>query len=179
MGQSALPTVGDAYQAPGVRDVELSAPVAGIPGGDRATETEWLLVRLNAEPVGALRVPVPAGGVTSEAVAAAILAELGDEIVAAARRPVTADDLLAGLRPSDGIGARADETANRRANARAHGPAITVVICTRGDPSGLRRSLESLLRLDYPRWRALVVDNAPSDDGPRQVVADLAATAPP
>lgn len=186
MDKSALPTVGDAYQAPGVRDVELSAPVAGIPGGDRATETEWLLVRLHGEPMGAVRVPVAAGGVTPAGVATAIWAELSDEIVATAGRPVTGEDLLLGLvqrddadRRADAVAdRRADAVADRRAEARANGPAITVVICTRDNPSGLRRGLESLLGLDYPRWRALVVDNAPSDDGPRRVVAEFATRAP-
>jgi glycosyltransferase involved in cell wall biosynthesis len=178
MDQSALPTVGDAYQAPGVRDVELSAPVGGISGGDRPTETEWLLVRLDGEPIGAVRVRVPAGGVTAEIVTAAIWAELSDEIVAAAGPAVTEEDLLGGLEPGGDPSPRADAVADRRADARANGPAITVVICTRDNPSGLRRGLESLLGLDYPRWRALVVDNAPSDDGPQRVVAEFAARAP-
>ena len=48
-------------------------------------------------------------------------------------------------------------------------PGCTVVICTRDRPAELDRCLEAVLRLDYPAFEALVVDNAPNSPLARQV----------
>lgn len=48
----------------------------------------------------------------------------------------------------------------RQERARADGPDITAIICTRDRPDGLARCLESLQSQDYPRLAILVVDNA-------------------
>lgn len=50
-------------------------------------------------------------------------------------------------------------------------PPCTVVICTRDRPELLDRCLAALAGLTYPRYDVLVVDNAPSDDRARLVVA--------
>ncbi len=151
------------YRAPGVRDIELSEPLAGIDGGDRATETEWLLVRLHSEPLGALRVPVPPEGVTAEALADVIGAEYG----------YPATDILNGLDVPE-----SPESVAAQDEALTSGPDITVAICTRDNADGVRQCLESLLGMEYPRWRALVVDNAPSDSATRELVEELAARGP-
>ena len=51
---------------------------------------------------------------------------------------------------------------------------LTVVIPTRGDPEGLRRTLGSVLAGDHPALTVLVVDQAPQDDRTRLAVAALA-----
>lgn len=56
-------------------------------------------------------------------------------------------------------------------------PRILVAIPTRNRPADLRRCLESLARVAYPRWEALVVDQS-DDTGARTVVADLAPALP-
>lgn len=55
-------------------------------------------------------------------------------------------------------------------------PNLTIAICTRNRSESLHRALQSLARLDYPAEKLdlLVVDNAPSDDTTRQVVASFA-----
>jgi len=52
-----------------------------------------------------------------------------------------------------------------------------VVVCTRERPDGLARTLDSVLAQRYPRFRVLVVDNAPVSDGTVRVVAEAAARA--
>jgi glycosyltransferase involved in cell wall biosynthesis len=50
---------------------------------------------------------------------------------------------------------------------------ISVVICTRNRPEQLARCLRSLVNLSQPPQQIIVVDNAPSDDNTRQVVAQI------
>jgi glycosyltransferase involved in cell wall biosynthesis len=50
-------------------------------------------------------------------------------------------------------------------------PGVTVVVCTRDRPEALARCLASLVVQDYGRYQVMVVDNAPTTDGARQVVA--------
>jgi len=49
---------------------------------------------------------------------------------------------------------------------------ITVVVCTRDRGALLRESLEAIRAIDYPLVEVLVVDNAPSDDETRALLAD-------
>ncbi|HIK04017.1 MAG TPA: glycosyltransferase [Trichormus sp. M33_DOE_039] len=50
---------------------------------------------------------------------------------------------------------------------------ISVVICTRNRPEQLERCLRSLLNLSHPPQQIIVVDNAPSNDTTRQIVAQI------
>ncbi|HMS76243.1 glycosyltransferase family 2 protein [Gordonia sp. (in: high G+C Gram-positive bacteria)] len=50
-------------------------------------------------------------------------------------------------------------------------PPMSVVLCTRERPEDLRGALDSLLRVDYPEFEIIVVDNAPVTDGTERVVA--------
>ncbi|MEJ1933974.1 glycosyltransferase, partial [Nostoc sp. NIES-2111] len=50
---------------------------------------------------------------------------------------------------------------------------ISVVICTRNRPEQLARCLRSLLNLSQPPQQIIVVDNAPSDDTTREMVAQI------
>ena len=58
-------------------------------------------------------------------------------------------------------------------------PSLTVAICTKDRPENLARCLESLLKLQKPksesssRFEILVVDNAPSDEQTKELVASL------
>jgi GT2 family glycosyltransferase len=75
-------------------------------------------------------------------------------------------DLLRGLRtlPVPPIPRTAPETT----------PHITVVISTRDRAESLRASLGAVLRVDYPDFDVIVVDNAPSTSDTRDVVAEFA-----
>lgn len=52
-------------------------------------------------------------------------------------------------------------------------PPITVVVCTRDRTETLARCLAALAALDYPDRQILVVDNAPTSDATRSLVASL------
>ena len=52
------------------------------------------------------------------------------------------------------------------------GPGITAAICTRDRPRMLERSIASLLAQSEPPEEIVVVDNAPSSDAARQLVAE-------
>src|SRR5437016_5283605 len=45
----------------------------------------------------------------------------------------------------------------------------SVVVCTRNRPDHLNRCLEALSSVSYPRFDALVVDNAPADSRAKEV----------
>lgn len=53
------------------------------------------------------------------------------------------------------------------------GPTITVAVCTRDRSDLLQTCLDGLLRLDPPPHELLVIDNAPTDDRTRDLVAAL------
>jgi GT2 family glycosyltransferase len=50
---------------------------------------------------------------------------------------------------------------------------VSVVVCTRNRPEQLVRCLRSLQNLSQPPLQIIVVDNAPSDDATRQLVAQM------
>jgi len=52
-------------------------------------------------------------------------------------------------------------------------PSTSVVLCTRDRADQLRGALDSLLALDHPDFEVVIVDNAPSDDATRELVAAL------
>jgi glycosyltransferase involved in cell wall biosynthesis len=155
-----------------VHDIDLSAPLPTVdavdPGGRRVVQA-WLLVRLFTEPVGTVLVDVPDAGLAPRELAAAIDAELG-----AALRPRLAELSLDAV-PTGGI-TPATEPAflTRRREILAAAPPITVVLCTRERPGALARCLDSLLGQQYPRFRVLVVDNAPATDATAEVVRSAA-----
>lgn len=138
-----------------VLDVELTGPLPSIDGIDpagRRVERAWVLVRQFTQPIGALLLDVPPLGMAAADLAAAIDREIP---------PAT--------RPEPGYLAR-------RAEVLTDAPHITVVVCTRERPDGLARSLDSVLAQRYPRFRVLVVDNAPVSDGTVRVVAEAGAS---
>src|SRR5918992_831013 len=53
-------------------------------------------------------------------------------------------------------------------------PVGDVIVPTARRPDAIRTCLESLRRLDYPRFRVLVVDNAPEEPATREVVEAVA-----
>lgn len=52
-------------------------------------------------------------------------------------------------------------------------PSLTVAICTKDRPENLARCLQSLLNLQAPasKWEILVIDNAPTDERTKEIVA--------
>ncbi len=160
-----------------VQDLELGQrlpDISAIDGRGRRAEQVWLLVRLFSEPLGLLALDLPATGLSAVEVARAVNERYGDAI----RERIVA----AGGHPGPGAVVDGVQTPSvppflaRRADVLRDAPPITVVICTRERPEALVKCLDSVLAQDYPAFRVLVVDNAPTTDATERVARRAAAT---
>jgi glycosyltransferase involved in cell wall biosynthesis len=161
-----------------VCDMDVADSLTFVPpvSGGRRVERAWILVRAFTEPLGYLMLDVPPSGLTPHAIAAAINRTFGPLVRAKAE---SAGAQLPGGVPVDGI--RTPQTPPylaERQRTLVDAPPITVVICTRGRPAGLRVTVASVLAQQYPRFRVLVVDNAPENDEVERAVHELAAWGP-
>jgi glycosyltransferase involved in cell wall biosynthesis len=132
-----------------VTQVDLSTPLAPIPTDERYAAL-WILVRVGRRPIGWVRVR---------------RAAVGDVIAPDVLQQLVAEQL--GLQVIDAFRNRTYAVPDGEPNL----PSMSVVVCTRERPDVLERQLESLLRLDYPNYEIIVVDNAPRTNGTRDVVA--------
>jgi glycosyltransferase involved in cell wall biosynthesis len=159
-----------------VLDVELSEAlpaIAAIGADGRRVAQAWMLVRLFNEPIGTALVDVPESGLAPRDLAGAINAQLGTALA-----PRLADLALSEL-PLGGITQAAEPAfLARRREVLATAPHITVVVCTRERPGELARCLDSLLAQQYPRFRIVVVDNAPVTGATAEVVRSAARRGP-
>jgi GT2 family glycosyltransferase len=160
-----------------VLSVELSEGIPAVAGGGNADGAAYaavqVLVRLYGRPLGLLRIPLPAEGLTAEQHGAAIIQQLAEPIDHHLER----DGLqpLATL-PTQGIGWNGPCAVRQPPAAVA--PPATVVVPTCGRPDVLRRCLEALTSLDYPDYEVLVVDNTPHLPGTKELVAAYEAVNP-
>jgi len=128
-------------------------------------------VRIFGEPIGLLNEAVPPKGLDPHELACVIAREFGPTL-----RERMEDCGLswpgelptAGLQPP-----RVPRFLESRERVLREGPQMTIAVCTRDRTDGLRTLLESLRLQEYRRLRVLVVDNAPSDQRTRRLVADL------
>jgi cellulose synthase/poly-beta-1,6-N-acetylglucosamine synthase-like glycosyltransferase len=153
-----------------VLSVELSEGIPSVPGGGSADGAAYaavqVLVRLHGHPLGLLRIPLPAEGLTAEQHGAVIVQQLAEPIDHHLER-----DGLQPLAtfPAQGVGWSRPCTLAQPPPAMA--PPATVVVPTCGRPDVLRRCLEALTSLDYPDYEVLVVDNTPHLPGTKELVA--------
>lgn len=156
-----------------VRDVDLADPLPAIPSVDasgRRSMRAWLLVRMYTEPLGTVLVDLPRDGLTATELGSAIERELGPRI---RHRAGEVGVRTTGPMGVDGIVPRRSVPyVDQRDRVLADAPHLTVVVCTRNQPVGLRRLLESVQESVYPRYRILVVDNAPTDDRTERVARE-------
>ncbi len=147
-----------------VTEVELCEPLSATDGGGDAQPSDgaWLvLVRLDSEPLGVVRVE-PASAMSPRGLAERIWAQLGAQI---AERAPTIDGAAFAASADTGLDvSRGTGYAERRATMLEKAPRITIVLCTRDRPAGLRRTLEALSGQRYPDFEVLVVDNASATD---------------
>jgi glycosyltransferase involved in cell wall biosynthesis len=132
-----------------VLQIDLNAPLAPIPTSERYAAL-WILVRVGRRPIGWVRVRRAAVGavVTPDMLHALIAEQIGLQVIDAFRNrqyelPDDADPRTL--------------------------PSMSVVVCTREHPDVLERQLHSLMRLHYPKYEVVVVDNAPRTDRTRKV----------
>lgn len=138
-------------------DVEVTHPLPTLSLTEQETGIA-LIVRRHDKPVGFLMLELPASKVISpEELAQLISREIGSKLLQ--------ENLRKELKGSG-------ETAPSF-------PSLTVAICTKDRPENVARCLDSLLKLQQseseasPRFEILVVDNAPSDDQTKEIVAAL------
>jgi glycosyltransferase involved in cell wall biosynthesis len=141
--------------------VDLDASLPAIPPCTHGAQ--WVLVRLHGRPLGV--VYPPAAGCNAAGLGRLILAQRGWSV---ARHLAAAN--LADARSI------ADLSSLPRACPRAPSiPAltVTVAVCTRNRAAQLPECLDAVAAIDYPPQQLdiVVVDNAPSDDSTREVVA--------
>jgi glycosyltransferase involved in cell wall biosynthesis len=141
--------------------VDLDTSLPAIPPCTHGAQ--WVLVRLHSRPVGV--VYPPASGCDPAELGRLILAQRGWSIA-----QHLAADHLAEARSLD------DLSSLPRSCPRAPSTptlTVTVAVCTRNRAAQLPECLDALAALDYPASQLdiVVVDNAPSDESTRDVVA--------
>lgn len=177
------------YTPVSVVDIDLARPYEfRRPGGGPPVRPEGpvlALVRLHGHPLGL----VPASGAPAADDAPADLwwsiagtacrrfaAPLARHLAAdgaPGRLPASraADTITAERRSSQGsTDAAPPPCQSARLRALDTAPPVSVIVATHDRPGFLRECLNSLLRMDYPRFEVIVVDNAPSDDTTERLV---------
>jgi glycosyltransferase involved in cell wall biosynthesis len=147
--------------------IELDEYLPPIPASNNGTRygSVQILVRLHRVPLGIVELPLPEDVLTPETYARVIWEQLGDVINTHLKR-----DSLSKLTSLPVKGLSYVETPSCILEERRlleEPPLISVVICTRERPKMLRNCLESVFKLDYPRYEVVVVDNAPKTDSTR------------
>jgi len=145
-------------------EVEIGQPLADISAHDENTDRYYrralCLVRLHTQPLGQVELQLDEHGVSADEYAARIWQALSEKINAHLRQdglPEASGLSELGL-SSSSIPACLEE----RACFVAQAPFVSVIVPTHDRPEQVRRCVQSLLALHYPRYEIIVVDNAPS-----------------
>jgi GT2 family glycosyltransferase len=141
--------------------IELDEPVADLQLSGALYGDARVLVRLHREPLGIVTVPVSSSGaVLRETLMASVERELGPALRA----------------HLDRYECRADEPlcAGHKTAAGPY-PSVSVIVPTAARPERLRACLSSIMKLTYPDFEVVVVDNRPDDPSTREVVDELVA----
>jgi GT2 family glycosyltransferase len=130
-----------------------------------------LLIRIHGAPIGQLTIQVEPELTLPTRARAAARAELAQVV----------ESHRSWDQQFDRLSERAEWAARvacpqRRADRLGTG--LSVIICTRDRPATLRDCLISLRRVSYDPIEFLIVDNAPSDDATKSVVAELSGIDP-
>jgi len=141
--------------------VELSQALPAIQVDARYAAVN-ILVRLHSTPLGLVELPRGSGLLQPETYSKQIWHELhysiNQHLQADGLSPITQLDQL-------GIVVDSEPHCQRQTQALlADLPTISVVICTHERAESLEICLDSVLKLNYPRYDIVVVDNAPRTD---------------
>ena len=167
------PTNPDFFRPIAVTEVELQSGLQSIDCSclRPISSSVLTLVRLHTQPIGLVRLDID-GPNRPVRWARAVRGALGPEIDAHARsdhRPMPPTrSLWAGWTDPD------PPCLAARATVLADAPPVTVVIATRERPDQLAVCLASLLRVEYPNFDVLVVDNDSESDETERLVKEVA-----
>jgi glycosyltransferase involved in cell wall biosynthesis len=146
-------------------------PAHPLSNSDQPFETARILVRVAGEPVGFATIPLGGRALDRPTVVEAIEHDLGPTVSAELDRQG-----LPGLQAlAEREGEPAPPTSIREDDA---GTSATIVVCTRDRAEMLGGCLKSLMRLEHESLDFLIVDNAPSDDSTRDLIAEIAGQDP-
>ena len=155
------------WVSPPVIELELSEPLSDMARFEGRRSVQALLT-WNGVPCAWYEIPVAGNGLATSRLVEDIAAKYFDSIA----RRLLREHLLAGNLPSiEAFYATAPRPPEP--DAVAHGPSVSVVLCTRNRPDDLRRCIRAIGNLQPAPLEILVVDNAPSDDRSREVVSGV------
>jgi GT2 family glycosyltransferase len=160
-----------AFKPTRVLEIELEDPLvfvpSELPSGQRH-EQALALVRLHSRPLGLVELAVGDLALSPEECAAQVWRALGarinEHLVNDGLSPVTeipATGLRQTLEPRCVV---------ERKRALAHAPFASVVIVTRDRTESLAACLDSIVKLNYPSFEVVVVDNAPSTNATKELL---------
>jgi O-antigen biosynthesis protein len=171
--QTSTPEAGGAFSPARIVEVEITEPLPALASAGQHRRV-WALVRLHTEPVGICVTPLGPEGITPDRLAAVIWREL--------RGPVSERFAAAGLAEPSALtadGLEADPAGwpflRSRSAVLDDAPPISVIVCTRDRPAQLKLCLQRLGQQRYPHYEVVVVDNAPTTDAVRTLVAGMAS----
>lgn len=146
-----------------VIDIELSSPIHDVEGAAKYKALHGL-VRLYGRPLGYVEMPV-----TGECCRATrIIETIGATLHARLAREGFSPGLACHLAPEGWLVDKIPAAPSIK--DRGLFPLVTVVVCTRDRVTNLRRCLDAIQRLAYPRFDVLIVDNAPRSEACERLV---------
>lgn len=155
-----------------VLDVEISQRIPDVPVTYDHTGMPYqrarTLVRFHDKPLGLIDLNINDSGLTASEHAAAIWRKLSSKINAHLRANGLPE---VSTLDESGIPFEQVPTCLQDRNAfLANAPFASVIVCTRDRAASLGRCVRSLLKLDYPAFEIIVVDNAPKTNATEELV---------
>ena len=156
-------------------DVEIGAALPALPATDTRSGISYgssrCVVRLHGKALGLIDVELPSEGLSPDALAARIQAELADEV----GQHLSQDGLPPSALDAGGLsGPEPPLCALARDELLRDAASVSVVICTRDRPDSVRTTVRSILACRYPseRLEVIVVDNASKTDAVGQLTQE-------
>ncbi|MDZ8223198.1 glycosyltransferase family 2 protein [Nostoc sp. ChiVER01] len=153
-------------------EIEVTQPLPTISLSNRDTGIA-LILRRKDRPIGFLMKALPASSqITPENLSQFIAEEAGAKLLQESIR----EELTALEHQQEDAGIRVHgDTTPASLFFKIPLPSLTVAICTKDRPENLARCLQSLLNLQPSawEWEILVIDNAPSDERTKELVASF------
>ncbi|MGJ5628759.1 glycosyltransferase family 2 protein [Nostoc sp. CALU 1950] len=146
-----------------VLDIELSRPLSTIENLDGYMGVQTL-VRLHGVPIGYVKAPITNGHCTAQTLSKLILEQHSWAII----QQLLCNGLAAQPKP-EGL-CLEDLFDVPPPKYEGDLPLVTIAVCTRDRTTNLALCLDAISRLDYPHLDILVVDNAPTSNGTKELV---------
>jgi len=163
-GNDSLLTTTD-FRPARIVEIEIGQPVPALTAMDELTGRRYqraiLLVRLHGHPLGTVEMELGEDGLIAATCAQQIWSSLNKEINDHLRRDGLME--ITGLDEA-GISGKGTPLCIEERCQAATSPFVSVIVATRDRPESLEPCLDLLLRLDYPDYEVVLVDNAPSTD---------------